>query len=366
MTCLRFPLPLRLLLSAWLSWLLPAAVHAEPYLAVDQGYKCVACHVNITGGGLRNGLGAFYSQNTMAAYKLPAGAPTWSGRLADWLRVGGDLRASSSRTRVPGQPEQSLSGLDQVRLYADVELMADLLAVYVDQQVRPGDPQRQEAHVRLGSADRGWYAKAGQFYLPFGWRLQDNTAFVRSVSGLGMTTPDKGVELGLEIADWSAQLAYTRGPGNVGPTVGHQFTGQVAWVQPWGRLGGAMASTSSSAGYRNASAVFGGLRTGPVAWLAEIDLVRDSSFPEGRRKQVAALGEANWKVSPGHNLKFTSEYFDPDRRIAHDHKVRHSLLYELTPFPFVQLRAGYRRFGGIPQSPVDNRRLLFVELHAFL
>jgi hypothetical protein len=362
----RWRCPMAGLVWAVLVALLSGPARAEPYLAVDQGHKCVACHVNVTGGGLRNGLGAVFSQHMMAAGQLPAGWPTWSGRLTDWLRVGGDLRASSSRTRVPGEPRQSLSGLDQVRLYADVELVADLLAVYVDQQVRPGDPQRQEAHVRLGSADRGWYAKAGQFYLPFGWRLQDNTAFVRSVSGLGMTTPDKGVELGLELGEWSAQLAYTRGPGNVGPTVGHQYTGQVAWVRPGGRVGTAVASTRSSAGYRNASAVFAGLRTGPVSWLAEVDLVRDSSYPEGRRKQVAALGEANWKVSQGHNLKFSSEYFDPDRRVAHDHKVRHSVLYELTPVPFVQLRAGYRRFGGIPQSPVDNRRLLFIELHAFL
>ncbi|NRF65836.1 hypothetical protein HLB44_02430 [Aquincola sp. S2] len=357
---------IRTLFLLWLAALGSAPARAEPYLALDQGYKCLACHVNITGGGLRNGLGAFYSQNTMAATKLPEGVPAWSGRLASWLRVGGDLRYSSSRSRVPGEVTQSDKGLDHARLYADVEVVADLLAVYVDQHVRPGEPQRQEAHVRLGGADRGWYAKAGQFYLPFGWRLQDNTAFVRSVSGISMTTPDKGVELGLEKGDWSAQLAYTRGPGNVGPTVGHQWTAQGVWVQPWGRLGTAVASTDSTAGYRNATAIFGGLLTGPVVWLGEIDLVRDNGFPEGRRKLVAALGEVNWKIRQGHNLKASAEYFDPDRRISNDHRVRHSLVYELTPIPFVQLRAGYRRFGGIPQSPVDNRRLMFVELHAFL
>ena len=105
--------------------LLPAVARAEPYLALDQGYKCVACHVNVTGGGLRNGLGAVFTQNTLAAYKLPDGVPAWSGRLADWLRVGADVRYSSTRNRVPGQATQSESALDHARLYADVELLKE-------------------------------------------------------------------------------------------------------------------------------------------------------------------------------------------------------------------------------------------------
>ncbi|WP_284617605.1 hypothetical protein [Aquabacterium humicola] len=356
---------LLLIAAGWSAWA-PSPAHAEPYLAVDQGYKCVACHVNVTGGGLRNGLGAFYTQNQMAAYKLPEGVPAWSGKLADWLRFGGDVRWSSSRTRVPGEAQQSLKGLDQARLYADLSLFDELFNVYVDQQLRPGDPQRQEAHLRIGGADRGWYAKAGQFYLPFGWRLQDNTSFVRSLSGISMTTPDKGVELGLEVGDWSAQVAFTRGPGNVAGIAGSQVTTQGVWVQPWGRVGAALAATDSTIGNRTAMALFGGFRTGPVAWLGEIDLVRDAAYPEGQRRLLAALGEANWKIRQGHNLKFTTEYLDPDRRIANDHKVRHSLVYELTPIPFLQLRAGVRRFDGIPQIPVDNRRHVFIELHGFL
>lgn len=346
--------------------LLPGLSRAEPYLAVDQGFKCIACHVNPTGGGLRNAFGAVFTQNSLAAYKLPEAVPAWSGSIVQGLRFGTDLRASSSRSRVPTQPEQSDKGLDQWRVYLDLQLLRDHLGVHLDEHVRPGDPLRQEAYVRLSTADQRFYAKAGQFYLPFGWRLQDSTAFVRSLSGINMASPDKGVELGLETDEWSVQVASSNGPGNVGPITGSQLTGQAVWVKPDWRVGLALAHTESSAGKRMATGLFGGLRTGPLAWLGEIDLVGDSAFPEGRRRQLAALGEVNWKVRQGHNLKFTAELLDPDRQVSNDHKVRHSLLYELTPIPFVQLRAGYRRFGGIPQNNFDNRRTLFVELHTFL
>jgi hypothetical protein len=110
--------------------------------------------------------------------------------------------------------------------------------------------------------------------------------------------------------------------------------------------------------------LFAGTTTGPVTWLGEIDLVSDSGYPEGTRRQFATLLEANWLMRQGHNLKLSSEYLDPDRRIGNDNKVRYSLVYEYTPIAFVQLRGGYRHFGGIPQNAVDNRRQSFAELHA--
>lgn len=354
-----------LLLGLVVAWL-PTATRAEPYLAVDQGLKCIACHVNPTGGGLRNAFGAVFTQNGLAAYQLPDTVPAWSGSLFDGLRIGTDLRASTTRTRVPNQPTRSEHGLDQWRAYLDLQLLRDHLGLYLDEQLRPGDPVRQEAYVRLSSADQRFYAKAGQFYLPFGWRLQDSTAFVRSLSGINMASPDKGVELGLETEAWSAQFVASHGPGNVGPITGNQRTVQVVRVRPDWRIGLALAHTRSSAGNRLATGWFGGLRTGPLAWLGELDLVSDSAFPEGRRRLLAALGELNWKVSQGHNLKFSAELLDPDRAVAHDHKVRYSLLYELTPLPFVQLRTGVRHHGGIPQNDVDNRRTWFLELHSFL
>ncbi len=347
--------------------LLPWAAQAEPYLAVQQGLKCVACHVNPTGGGLRNLAGNVFAQNAMAANRLPAALPAWQGGFFDHrVRLGADLRASWQRSEVPTQAAQTQRELDQLRVYADLQLVRDYLGVHLDEQLRPGKAARQEAYVRATTADQRWYAKAGQFYLPFGWRLQDSTAFVRSLSGISMTTPDKGWEVGLETDDFSVQFAHSNGPGNVGGTTGNQNTAQAVWLQPGWRVGLGLARTQSSAGDRNAGTVFGGLQTGALAWLAEVDLVTDQGFANGQRRQLAALGEVNWKVLTGHNLKFTAELLDPDRAVSNDHKVRHSLVYELTPWPYVQLRAGFRKNGGIPQNNFDNRRSVFMELHAFL
>jgi len=354
----------RLLLGLALALLISGAARAEPYLAIRSGIKCVACHVNPTGGGLRNAVGNAFAQGAIPANALPEALQGWTGSLFDdRLRLGGDLRTASTRTSVSGRPTTRVNGTEQARLYADVQLIKDYLGVHLDQQVAPGKSERQEAYVRVSTPGMGWYAKAGQFYLPFGWRLQDSLAFVRQLSGVSMTVPDKGVELGRETDEWSIQVVRSNGPGNSGGSGGHQTTAQATWLQPWGRVGAAAAQVKSAAGDRKAYGVFAGTTTGPVAWLAEIDLVTDGGYPEGERRQYATLVEANWLVRQGHNLKLTSEYLDPDRRVANDNKVRYSLVYEYTPIAFVQLRAGYRKFGGVPQNAVDNRRLGFVELH---
>jgi hypothetical protein len=342
---------------------LSAGARAEPYLAMRTGLKCVNCHVNPTGGGLRNSVGVAFSQSAIPAHQLPEFLQGWTGGFADILRLGGDYRWSDSHTEVPGLANQDTSGVEQLRLYADLQILKDRLGLYLDQQVEPGQSTREEGYVRLSTPGLGVYAKVGQFYLPFGWRLQDQSAFVRQLSGINMTTPDRGIEIGTERPNLSAQLVFSDGPGNKGDVTGHQITSQVVWLQPWGRIGSGAAFVQSSAGNRQALTVFGGTRTGPVAWLGEVDWVADSGYPEGKRRQIASLFEGDWLMAQGHNFKFTYEYLNPDIKVHNDQEVRYSFVYEYTPIAFIQVRAGVRIYDGIPQNAFDNRRLTFVELH---
>jgi hypothetical protein len=339
---------------------------AEPYLAVQQGYKCVACHINPTGGGLRNTFGLVFAENTMPASTLPANAPVWLGQvLQDIVRVGGDLRTDWSRTTVPQSPTQQQFALEQFRMYADVSVIPNLLGLYVDEQVAPGGAQTMEAYARYGDTSN-WYLKAGHFYLPFGWRLQDQTAFVRTVTGINMTTPDTGVEFGVERANWSGQLDVTNGAANVGTGSGYQVTGNLVHVQSIWRVGVSSAFTQSDTGNRSMYGLYAGVRTGPIAWLAEGDLVRQAGYPNGTRTMIPALIEANWAFRKGNNLKLTYEYSDPERSVPNNAQTRWSAVYELTPIPFLQARAGFRRYQGIPQNALQNQTFAFIELHVFL
>jgi hypothetical protein len=358
---------LRLVVSALalvlLSMLRVTPADAEPYLAVQTGYKCNVCHVNPTGGGLRNDFGITYAKVLLPANTVDSTLDTWTGKVTDALRVGGDLRSDWTRDTQPHTPAATAFALEQFRVYGDLTIIPDRLGIYVDEQIAPNGSQNEEAYVRYGSTTDGFYLKGGQFYLPFGWRLQDQTAFVREVSGISMTTPDKGVEFGYEKNAWSAQLDFTNGAANTTGT-GHQITSQAVYTKSFWRLGAGVSMTQAEGGDRKMATLFGGFRTGPVAYLLEADYVHDDSFPGGRNL-TAGLAEADWRIIKGHNLKFTAEYEDPDRSVAENQQTRYSLIYEYTPLPFLQLRFGYRRYYGIPQSPTENQRLILAELHGY-
>jgi hypothetical protein len=340
--------------------------HAEPYLAVQTGFKCGQCHVNPTGGGERTVFGNVFAQTQLAANHIDTGADVWTGEINRFLSIGGDVRGQAQVTKLPHTSSNNAFSLEQGRIYASANVIPQRLFVYVDEQVAPGGALNREAYGVYWSESHSWYVKAGQMYLPFGFRLQDQSAFVQQITGINMTTPDQGVELGVEHGHWDAQLAVTNGTAG-GPVTHHgkQTSGQLIYVESFWRVGLAANINNAAAGSKSAGGLFAGLRTGPVAWLGEVDLIDDKGLTGGKGRQLATLLEANWRIAQGHNLKLTHEYLDPNRSVPNDEQTRYSIVYEMTPIQYVQIRTGFRYSDGIPQNPAEHLKLGFVELHGF-
>lgn len=341
---------------------------AEPYIAVKEGYKCVTCHVSPSGGGMRNVFGNVYARSLLPSHTIGAKNPkafVWTGEMLKYLKVGGNVRGSERRTSIPGREDKSGWDLDRASLYVALEPVKGKLLLYADQEFGQGDHFNREAWVRW-NFNQSFYARAGRIFLPFGLRIEDDTAFIRQIPGINFTTPDKGIEFGYENGPWSAQLAVSNGTAG-GPELdsGKQISLFAVYVKPWWRVGGSLNFNNSDAGDRELYAVFAGVRTGPIAWLAEIDFVVDMGFPDGRRSQLATMLEGNWQLRKGLNLKLTLEHLDPDDTVEENQQNRSSAVFEFFPVQFTQLRLGIRYYDGIPQSPVQNRTESFLQLHIY-
>ncbi len=361
---IRIPLVLRLATFMFVA-LAPMhqPVHAEPYLAVHKGLKCGLCHTSPSGGGKRTVYGNVYAQTEPAERTLDLGE-LWTGELGQYFAVGGDIRGGWNQIDVPGQPKTSDTELEEFLAYFELRPFPKYLTIYVDAKLGPEDPVIREQYLRLSTEDDKWAIKGGEFFLPYGLRLQDDSAFIRQVTGINFNTPDTGWELGFEQGKWSAQFAVSRGTAG-GPEVdsGKQYSLRVSHVTSKWRLGGSFNFNDSKFGDRQMQNIFGGLRTGRVAWLAELDYVIDDGTTTGRRESWISFVEANITLKKGHNLKLTFEYFDPDSDVSDDEQNRISVVWEYFPIQFVQTRLGYRVFDGIPQNPAQNREQLFLELH---
>lgn len=367
----------RALLAALL--LAPAAALAEPYLAVRTGYKCMVCHVNPTGGGKRTEFGAIYGQTALPASRLdvetgeavPDDAPDpapFTGKVNNHLGFGADLRANATATFTPNTTPPQAYAFDPVRaqVYLEVKPIVDRLTIYLDEHVSPGAATNRETYAMLWTAKREWYVKAGRMFVPFGLRIEDDTAFIRTVTGTSFNSFDDGVEGGMEIGPWSAYVSVTNGAGGGTETNrGKLISSLASYVQGDWRVGLSASTNFNGAADRRMQSAFAGLRTGIVSWLASAARVTDDGTPTGRVTQVATLFEGNVEAAKGHNLKLTYEYLDPNADVSEDQRERYSAVYEYSPIQFTQFRLGVRKNNGIPQNNAQNATEVFLQWHAF-
>jgi len=241
-----------------------AAAQAEPYLAIQEGHQCRTCHVSTSGGGMRNVFGNVFSRALLPAHTLGAKKSNsfkWNGEILKYLKAGANIRATKRRSKIPGRPSQSTSGIERTSIYVAIEPVKNRLLFYADEEFAQGDEFNREAWVRWNFT-QSFYARVGRLFLPFGLRIEDDTAFTRQVPGINFTTPDKGVEIGYEKGPWSTQLAISNGSAG-GPDLdsGKQISLSAIYVQPRWRLGSSLNFNNSDAGDRQLYALFGGART---------------------------------------------------------------------------------------------------------
>jgi hypothetical protein len=343
-----------------------AGANAEPYLAAQMGLKCAQCHTNPTGGGMRNVFGNVFSQTQLAARRLGTDEEMWNGQVMKFLSVGGNARANWNFNEVPDAGGSNDFAVEEARAYLDFGVIPNRLSVYLDQRFAPGNSTNLEANVRYWITENEIYVKAGRMYQPFGYRFEDDNTFVRSLSGINMQAPDEGFEVGFEKGSWTSQLAFSNGTGGAPEgDEGKQVAARTEYVRSTWRAGVSAVSNHTDAGDRIGAGLFGAVRAGPVVLLGEVDWFDDDSIGAAGRQLMASLVEADWKLSQGHNLKLSFEWFEPNQDVDEDEQTRSSLVYEWSPIQFVQLRAGVRVYDGIPQNDLQNRKQAFLQLHGF-
>lgn len=362
---IRLNAALALLVGLWL--VMPTA-QAEPYIAVRTGQPCAACHVNPSGGGLRSSFGVYYGTRELPA-QPGAQDMLGGGQITDSLRLGSDLRFNLSRTDFDnGESVSDDQGFDthSGQLYVALQPKNSRFTLYLDQKLLPGGSQNREAFImaRLGESHT---VKAGNLILPYGLRLEDDSAFVRQASGINFNNSDQGMELGLNYDQWRFDVALSNGSfsqRNDDRNFQYLFRGE--YLDDNWRAGASYILNNAEAGRREMGSLFGGLNFKDYILLFEVGRIEDDSvtnLPGVSQTQQVSLVELNKEVIRGYNLKLTTEWLDPDTAIDENERTRHSALLEFTPYAGIQIRGGFRVGEDIPQREVGNFVRAFVQLH---
>lgn len=233
---------------------LSASAPALPRFALMTGAKCSSCHVNPTGGQMRNDFGVAFSTDKVPLEALKDSDFSFSGKLSDNISLGGDYR---SQFLYDQSTKNATFQAMTTTIYGAVKLSKKFTFYFKQDLINGGynglyGGQFNGTEV-FGIAKvlpGGGYIKGGEFLPDFGWRLDDHTAYTRG-GDLGFTGAgtgysdglifipnyqDIGVEVGSSIDNISFTTGLFNGSGHYQPIkdLVHEkdfaYTGKIEYI----------------------------------------------------------------------------------------------------------------------------------------
>jgi len=370
---------------------------AEPYIAVREGYKCSACHVNMTGGGMRTSFVSAHAREILHYpdwfAKLTKPIDAFSGEINQYVSLGSDVRTSLSFTL---QDKGTIAGVnndkafrwrltetdisvDQATGYLSVNLIPDLLMVYLDERFAPTVDTREV----FGMMYLPWdiYTKVGKMFLPYGLQLQDDQAFIRggrngsATTGFSFNVSQPAFELGWEPGPMALAIAVSQGVVNDRDV---QLTGTDYFMfteLPVVRnvLAGISGTYNGGATQTSWFGFFTGFNLWRFTYLGEVDFGHFDFHDSALNKRVSTgtfitYGEANYLLLDWLNVKTSIDYADWDGTLPRQgSNGENRVSFGLEPFlaRFLQLRTFYRVTNGVASNATHNQSLWYAEIHVF-
>ena len=165
------------------------SLFALPRFAVEEGSRCINCHVNPSGSGMRNDYGyGVYTLDELTIRKwISKGNEDWDGYVTDYIQIGGEFRMQSFNT----ENDARLFPM-QAELYTkiDINKSADL---YFETSL---DGSNYEYFVLFNDLPKKGWVKLGKSSPTYGLMIDDHTSFIKSGNGTQLDSDNRNLDIG--------------------------------------------------------------------------------------------------------------------------------------------------------------------------
>ena len=350
--------------------------YSLPRFALRMGGTCADCHINPTGGELRNKGGFHFERNVLPMFSAHKDIKL-DDYIGENILFGVDYRTQYLYSQEFKRTDfQKMSGSiytdvkvdDKVDIYGSYDLINQFWEFYGVAHFLPNDS----------------YIKAGTYSPNYGVRVDDHTAYTRggdlgfifnSTEGLiyqpGFT--ETGVEVGLYLTNFAF---LTVSAGNPHPgflsfdpsyTASLQLTPVIADKVPL-LIGGSYTTFDGTLGplifktYPKVSMYGGflGFGIGNFTLIGEYDIANDLVVKD--KSTTALMVKGNYQIVKGLEAVLRYDRFDPNNDITDDELSRLVVGFEFYPYSFIEIRPQYRIQMETPT--VDNNSFI-VQFHFY-
>ncbi|MDH7605808.1 MAG: hypothetical protein QHH13_12975 [Melioribacter sp.] len=348
-------------------------LYSLPRFSMRLGDKCSDCHINPTGGMIRNENGFFFGKNVLSMISPREKDFSLSQKFTENVSFGFDYRSQFLYSQEKNRADfQDMTG--SIYLNAGISKKIDVAARYDFVQ------SIWEAFAIARILPNESYIKIGSFTPYFGIRLDDHTSYTRggdfgllfsigSIQGL-IYNPfyiETGIELGANLTDIT-HLTFSIGKSKFNttlttdPTITSRFEITPSLEKINLLFGGSFASTKTkNFGATLNTLLYGGflgIGTKYFSLMGEFDIAKD--YIEKNTNSSAMMIEATYQLMVGLDAVVRYDNFDINTSKEKDEHAHLVIGFEFFPFSFIELRPQYRIN---LENPNKNNNALVLQFH---
>lgn len=356
---------------------LPSIAFSFPRFALRMNDSCQGCHVNPTGGGLRNVDGWYYGKYPMSMISPREKDFSQSPQLNQNVIIGADFR-----TQFIYSGEQKKTDFQEMTgsLYLGMEL-SEKISLYSRYDFVQGN---WEGYAIARILPLRGYIKAGSYTPNFGIRLDDHTAYTRggdhsilsSAGKKGLIYNSFYTETGVEVGISPHRvLNITASVGKPNTRFGYfqadpTYTARIEGTPSIGEINFLAGASYASIKLVDPNNIFppkymdtriygffGGVGYRAFSLLGEFDTAQD--YQAIGIKSNALMIEGTYEIMVGLEAMVRYDQFDLDTKIEKD-EVSHLILgLNYFPYSFIEIMPQYRIYSENPKIDNDSFILQF-------
>ncbi len=348
---------------------------ALPRFAARTGARCQSCHVNPSGGGMRQTFGVQYGREELPVptWSEALGIENFSTKLTETVSIGADVRTIYYALQVPDTGRTPAGSTRNAfwQMQGDLDLslrLAKKVQVYLSKGLYSGF----EIFGMLNVLPENGSIKIGKFVPNFGLKLDDHRSAVRQYTGFSaelgrpeltggelMITPGP---LTLTAGFYNARDGFGAGTGNQKAVLG-RLEGMFSPAEDAAvGIGGNIFTAKNPSGDRTTLVGgFGLFSYREITLIGEADLIRTEINDVATDGLVMTL-EASYPVTQGVDVKLGYDFYDPDTGLKSGAVSKYNLGFEFFPVSGVEVRPVYSI---VREKPEELRNDEFVVLVHF-
>lgn len=321
-------------------------VYSYPRLAVESTANCYTCHVNPSGGGMRNEFGNYsvaLNELTLTSTKKKFVENYKSPRISESVTIGFDTRHLLF--------DDGYIFRMQTDFYLNLEPYKNFNYFF-----RIAETGISENFALYSLQDKKYYFKAGRFYPAFGLKNSDHKSFNRERTGHGSNVYLDGLSVGglfgqvnvsAEIFNTNNQSVYGLHIYRTGICFGANYL-----------IGSSLRLSEkingSNLGFPEAKSLFGGVNYDRFTLLGEVDLAGSGN------DTLIFYTNLTTRLIYGLYLIGEYNYFDGDRDWKNGVDEFWRFSAEFYPIPYFQLRPSYTYYS---KGLLKNEKDFFIMIH---